>query len=283
MKAYLKLMRVSHYLKNVLIFVPIFFANELFEFDLWRNSILGFFAFSFAASFVYVINDIEDIDNDRRHTIKKNRPLAAGTISIINAKKLAVILLLASITLVALSGMVYAIVVDIIYIILNFFYSKWLKNVEIVDVFCLAIFYVIRIAFGGALTSIVISDYLYLTVFVLALYLGFSKRRNEYKAEGVEKRLVLSKYSLNYLEKSMNTFFILTIVFYASWCEYMRNYYEKNFVISVPVVILVLLRYNFDVEHSDNDDPVDIVLTDKKLIALIIGYAMMMLYFFYIR
>ena len=136
---YLKLIRVKHWIKNGLVFLPLFFSGCLFEIDLLIKAILAFFIFSLTSSVVYVNNDISDVEKDKKHPIKKKRPLASGIISIKTARIIEVVLLLIDIVMIGIlwyMGMhsVGVFIIPFVYLILNIFYSKGLKNVPIVDV-----------------------------------------------------------------------------------------------------------------------------------------------------
>lgn len=281
MKKYIKLMRVYQWVKNLLIFVPCFFAEEIFNLNMMLDAFEGFVIFSITASAVYIINDLFDIEKDRLHPTKKLRPLASGLVSC--KKAYCLVVLLSSVVIIIIFFMQNwsAGIVLVVYVLLNLLYSKFLKHVVIVDVFLLASFYVIRIAFGGIITGVEISDYLWLTVMMLAIYLGFGKRRNEFLLDENEKRLVLSKYTLRFLNSSMQGFLVLSVVFYSLWCNHMKTFYSRNFMSTIPLVVLVLLKYNLNMEVSKNDDPVDIVLGDKVLLGTILIYVIYILLLLY--
>ena len=268
-KNYLKLIRVKHYIKNVLIFVPLIFSglyNNLFNLYI---TILGFILFSLSSSIIYVINDICDIDKDKLHEIKKNRPLPSGKVSIKEAYSIILILFICFIFLsfiIYKNVSIYPILLILGYILINILYSKWLKNVVLVDVIVLVIGFLIRIFFGSFLIDTFVSNYLYLTVMSGAFYLGFGKRRNEMMKSDEKSRSVLKYYNKDFLDKNMYMFLALTIVFYSLWAVSAFN--NEFFKYSIILVIVILLKYCMDVEDDNFGDPIEVITHDKVLLVL---------------
>lgn len=151
MKDYIKLLRIKHYIKNLLIFVPLFFSKELFERHVLERTILGAICFSIISSVVYILNDIKDVEKDRIHPKKKNRPIASGKVSKRNAVILLVIcfILAVAISFLFLQGKGFLILM--FYFGLNVAYSVGLKNIPIIDIIILTSGFVIRIVYGGGL------------------------------------------------------------------------------------------------------------------------------------
>ena len=206
-KEYLKLIRVKHWLKNGLVFLPLFFSINLFNTEYYLGAILAFIVFSFSASIVYVLNDISDVEKDKLHPVKKKRPLAAGTISIKQAKiVIAVLVLLSAIMIYYVyktTNNLLTIFIPIIYIVLNILYSKWLKHIPIIDVVILVSGFVLRVMYGGVSIDVEVSKYLYLMIIFGSFYLGFGKRRNEIIKNGNKSRKVLQLYNQDFLDKNM--------------------------------------------------------------------------------
>ncbi len=217
MKKYLKLIRAKHWIKNLLIFLPLIFSQNINS----RNillTILGFISFSFASSTIYIINDIKDKEKDQNHPTKKNRPIAAGTISVPNALILAILLLILTIAiLIYLSAFNKFISIYIItYILINIMYSFGLKNIPLLDVFILALGFLIRVLYGGALINVEVSTWLFLTVLSISFYLGLGKRRNELMAQKNPENItrnVLKYYNKEFLDKNMYMCLSMTIIF----------------------------------------------------------------------
>lgn len=287
MKNYLKLMRVHHYLKNVLIFLPLVFSQNLFNFDLLSKTIFGFCSFSILSSIVYVINDIQDVEKDRKHSTKCKRPIASGAVSIKEAYILAVCIAVIGIVLNYLAcGLNFkAWLFVIMYVSFNFAYSMGLKNRPIIDITILVSGFLFRVLYGSAITSIVVSNWLYLTVIAMSFYLGLGKRRNELDNEGSKSRKVLKYYNYNFLDKNMYMCLGLTIVFYSLWCvdpTTIARYPNNNLVWTVPLVMVICMKYSLNVEGESDGDPVSVLLKDKVLIGLTLLYILIVLLIIYI-
>lgn len=273
MKYYLKLIRVKHYLKNLLIFFPLFFNGSIMDVTLIIKCLIGFISFCFISSCVYVLNDIKDAENDKKHPIKKKRPIASGIVSIKNASILIVLLFLLSI-LIILFGIiflginVFAIFYLLIYFVLNILYSFVLKKIPIIDIICLACFYLIRIIYGGFVTDIDISNWLFLTVLFSSLYFGYGKRRNEIVNCNVSRE-VFKYYTVDFLDKNMNICLTMFLLFYSLWANEMTY----SFILySIIIVYYIVIRYNMKLDENKFDNPVDIITNDVILILCIIIY-----------
>ncbi|MEE3343070.1 MAG: UbiA prenyltransferase family protein [Bacilli bacterium] len=283
-KDYLKLVRINHYLKNVLIFLPIIFSGNLFNKEKLINVIIGFIIFSLISSTIYIINDIKDINNDKAHFQKKNRPLASETIKIKEAIVLFFILIIASIILIYFSSLnIKALLYIIIYIIINILYTFYLKNKPIVDITVLSSLFVIRVLYGAAIINVEVSNWLNLTIMSAAFYLALSKRNNELK-NTIKAREVLKYYSNDYLNKNMYMFLSMAIIFYSLWTIDLKSVTKSsNYLIwTVPFIMIIALKYNMNIEQNKDDNPIEIVLNDKWLILLIAIYGIIIISILYI-
>ena len=269
---YLKLIRVKHYLKNFLVFLPAIFSGMLFDSNVLFKVIIMFLAFSFTSSIIYVINDINDIESDRKHPIKKNRPLASGKVS----KKGAIITIIILVLLI--TGLLYfanllfdfSSLILIVYFIINLGYSFGLKNIPLVDITILALGFVLRVTYGGVGLGIEISNWLFLTILSISFYMALGKRRNELIKNGSNSRKVLKSYNKYFLDKNMYMFLALTIVFYSLWAVSAFN--NEFFKYSIILVIVILLKYCMDVEDDNFGDPIEVITHDKVLLILGIIY-----------
>lgn len=275
MKKYLKLIRVHHYIKNFLIFAPLIFSVNLFEGSLLLPSVLGFFAFSLISSVVYIINDIRDAEKDRLHPTKCKRPIASGEITITAAITIAAVLFAVALILnhfasSSLAGVCYL----ILYLGLNVAYSLGLKDKPIIDIAILASGFLIRVLYGSAVTGIEVSNWLYLTVISAAFYFSLGKRRNEVAKFGSNStRKVLKYYSKNFLDKNMYVFLALINTFYALWTMDVGNEHPVPLVWTVPIVMLICMKYSLSIETDSDGDPVEVLLHDKMLLILCLIYA----------
>ena len=277
-KNYLMLIRVKHCIKNLLIFIPLVFSGLYREPDNIVITILGFILFSFVSSIVYVINDIYDIDKDRLHEIKRNRPLPSGKVSIQEAYLIILFLALISVVLTFIiyeRTSIFVVLLPFLYVLINILYSKWLKNVVLVDVIVLVIGFLIRLFFGSLLINTFISNYLYLTVMTGAFYLGFGKRRNEIMKNSDKSRSVLKYYNKDFLDKNMYVCLALTIVFYSMWATdpLVISRINNNLLIwTVPIVMLIFFEYSLVIESGSYGDPVEVVVNNRNILLTILVY-----------
>lgn len=283
MKEYLKLIRVKHWLKNGLVFLPLFFSINLFNTEYYLGAILAFIVFSFSASIVYVLNDISDVEKDKLHPVKKKRPLAAGTISIKQAKiVIAVLVLLSAIMIYYVyktTNNLLTIFIPIIYIVLNILYSKWLKHIPIIDVVILVSGFVLRVMYGGVSIDVEVSKYLYLMIIFGSFYLGFGKRRNEIIKNGNKSRKVLQLYNQDFLDKNMYVALALAIVSYTLWCvdpTTVQRIGNDYLFWTIPLLMVILQLYSLNIEGNSHGDPIEVILGDKKLLVTAIIYVLVM-------
>jgi 4-hydroxybenzoate polyprenyltransferase len=286
---YLRLLRVHHYIKNVLVFIPLFFSANILNPRYALPSLVGMAAFSLLSSIVYIINDIRDRDKDRLHSIKRLRPIASGRVSIRGASGVIAALTLA---LGAISVLGHTLGIKItsplllmgLYLALNIGYSLGLKNIPLVDISILASGYVIRVLFGATLINIDISVWLYLMITLGALYLGLGKRRNEMTSQREGVRSVMRFYSHAFLDKNMYMCQALCIVFYALWSidvVTVQKFNTTAFVYTIPLVLLILLKYSLNIEANSDGDPTSVILRDKMLLLLCAVYALCVFFIIY--
>ncbi len=286
MKNYLKLMRVHHYIKNLLVFAALACSGQFFNLEKLTSGLLAFASFCLISSVVYIINDIRDKEKDSRHPTKCNRPIAAGKVSVKGAWMLAAVLFATACVCNYFTFNLTSSLLLLLYLVLNLAYSFGLKNVPIVDIAILVSGFLIRILYGAVVTDIVISNWLYLTVIAVAFYFSLGKRRNELKQLGNnETRKVLKAYPINFLDKSMTMCLSLANIFYALWSmdKDTATHYNNNYLIfTVPLVMLITLKYSMTVEGDSDGDPVEVLLHDKILLLLCGVYAATMFLILYI-
>jgi len=268
-----RLMRPRHYLKNLLIFVSITFDRDLFNPPVLLRALTGFAAFCLLSSAVYVLNDIRDVEADRQHEVKKNRPIASGAVSIPAAWVLLAVLLLAALSVqLAVFGVRNgSLFFMLAYFAVNLGYSLGLKHVPFLDLILLVMGFVLRVVYGAAIVGSSTSAWVYLTVFALSFYLGLGKRRNELTKTQGDTRKVLRYYSYEFLDKFMYLCLTLAITFYALWSvdgEVVAKYGTDKLIWTVPLVMIILMKYTADIESNSYGDPVDVLTHDKVLLAL---------------
>lgn len=286
LKNILKLMRIKHYLKNGLIFLPLIFNSQLFEIKPLLMTFYGFISFCLISSAVYVINDIKDVEKDRMHKIKKNRPIASGAITIKEAILLFIVLTISSLCInIFIIKEFSSILLISLYLILNIMYSLGLKNIPIIDVVILVSGFVIRVIYGASITSIEISKWLYLTVMSGSFFMGFGKRRNEIIKQGDNSRAVLKYYTKDYLDKFMYACLVLTLMFYSLWSVDTSTTakFGENMIYTIPLVMIIFMKYCLDIEGNSYGDPVDVITSDKILMCMVGILAMSMYFLIYVR
>lgn len=268
LKQLIKLIRVKHYVKNLLIFFPLVFSKSNLSLEVIIEAIVGFIVFSFMTSIVYVLNDLHDLEDDRNHPIKRKRPLASGSISKSQARIIVVGLLVMILTIETLvHGFKFHQVYLIFYLLINLLYSYWLKEIPILDVSVIVAGFLLRIYYGGELFNISISNWLTLTIIAFSYYLAFGKRRNELQKNGAHSRPVLKYYQQDFLDKMMYVMLSLFIVFYSMWVVLAVS--DKTSLIwSIPIVMMIVFRYSLIIESDSYGDPADILFSDKFLLVL---------------
>lgn len=275
------LARPKHYLKNILIFVPLVFSGKFFEGDLLLSSVLAFVAFSAIASVVYIINDIRDVKKDRLHPKKKLRPVAAGKVTVAQAYALAGGLAITGGIICAainLSGIGWLLLAG--YLAINIAYSFGLKNIPIIDIGILALGFVIRVVYGAEVVDVEVSRWLYLTVLSGAFYLSLGKRRNEIITVGNKSRKVNRFYNINFLDKNMYVCLALTLVFYSLWATDPKS--TSALFWTIPIVMLLMMTYSLNIERDGSmGDPVDVFTGDKVLSLFALTYIVLTTYLLY--
>ncbi|MFS4474502.1 decaprenyl-phosphate phosphoribosyltransferase [Chryseobacterium sp. T20] len=276
MKKYLKLLRVEQWVKNLFVFVPLFFSGNITNVDLLLKSIFAFVIFSLAASVVYILNDYNDIEADRKHPEKRRRPLASGAISKSKAIGILIGLIIADIGLVFFTQLYFheflwkfAIIIGF-YVIMNLAYTFRLKHVPIIDIFIIAIGFVLRVLAGGYITGISISQWAILLTFVLALVLAIGKRRGELINAQVsgKTRKALDGYNVQFADIALSISITLAIVCYLMFTlspEVQERFHERVFY-TVIFVVFALLRYlQQTLVYNRTESPTKIVYRDRYI------------------
>ena len=283
----LSLLRVRHWIKNLFVFFGLVFSLNLFNPKLVILSSLCFFAFCFASSFVYIINDLIDIDKDRMHPTKKNRAIASSKIDLRLVVLLLIVLLIASLLLSIIVSFKIVIVI-LIYIVINILYSLFLKHIVILDVMVIAFGFVLSVLAGTFSIDVEASSWILLTTLSVSLFLGFGKRRNEIIVMGKDEYLhrpVLEHYNLKLLEYMIIvsvTLSIITYILYTIDSGTILKFDTDKLYYSVPLVIFGLFRYMYILFKKDRGgDPADIVSKDRYIIATVVIWIVIMILFIY--
>lgn len=271
---YIELIRPHQWVKNLFLFAPLFFT---FKYSLEKVAIvsLGFFLFSLAASSIYIFNDYRDIDEDRQHPEKKNRPLANGTVSV----KSSIFLMLVFLS-IAVAG-AYLLFVDFFlillgYIALNILYTLKFKHISILDITIISIGFVLRIFAGAVLIKVEPSMWIVLITFVLALFLAMAKRRDDciLSLNGEKTRKNIDGYNLELVNSSMVFMASITVVSYIMYTvspEIIENIGSNKLYLTTIYVIVGILRYmQITFVEEKSGSPTKIVLSDRFLQGVIV-------------
>ena len=262
LSAYFKLLRPHQWLKNLLLFFPPFLGGSLFLPGVWQKGLAPFVAFCLASSATYVFNDLRDCESDRVHPRKQHRPLASGAVSSSFAVALAVGMLAVSVLLgwtisLPFIGWLLA------YLGLSFAYSFALKDQAIFDIFCIASGFVFRVFAGGAAFDVKVSDWLFLSVLLLAIFLSCGKRLSEKQLLGeasADHRKVLGGYPPGTLEGFMYISGAAVLVTYTLYV--ITNH---RLVYTAPLCCFGLFRYILIIKRGESGDPTDSLLKDPVM------------------
>ncbi len=261
-----KLMRPKQWVKNGFVFAPLVFSGQMLNPDALMYAFLATLLFCVASSATYVVNDINDIDFDRQHLKKsKSRPLASGLVS-----KSSSSVLLVSLYLVLVFGymvMPKVILVIAAYLVLNLAYTFFLKHEPVVDIFTIAIGFVLRVVAGAVALDLDPSAWMCITTLCLALYLAAVKRRQELAQSGYEGRKVLKKYSVALVDRYAEMSATGALFFYSMFVMSVR----PELVVTIPFVLYGLFRYWYVVELLDGgESPTDALFADWQLMAVVV-------------
>jgi decaprenyl-phosphate phosphoribosyltransferase len=280
MKHYITLVRPKHWAKNLFLFVPLFFAGKFFELDKIGLLIGGFFAFSFLASSIYIINDYRDIEDDRKHPEKKSRPLASGAVN----KTISIVLSI----LLTIFGFVIAYLVDNsgkflfisgIYYLMNLMYSFGLKNISIIDILILATGFVLRVKGGAQLAHVTTTEWFIIMTFLLALFMALAKRRDDIILKintGTEMRKSMKGYSLEFLNTLLGLFCAILIVSYINYTVTPAAHQKFGYRLfyTALFVIAALMRYlQITFIHNKAGSPTDVLYKDRFIQITLILWA----------
>ena len=275
LRDWIRLIRPQQWIKNAFVLTPLLFSGKFLDLTADLRAGLAFISFCFLASAVYAWNDILDREGDRQHPTKRMRPVAAGRIGVSAAAWSGVILAAVGLAGCALLGQP-VLVVAVAYLGLNVLYSFRLKHVVVLDVFCVAGFFVLRLLAGARAVAVVPSIWLLLCGGLLALYLGFAKRRHELVLLGSgssQHRTVLADYSPAFLDQMSGVLLSVTIVAYIMYTlspEKLAEIGSYRLTYSAGFVLYGVFRYLFLVHQREGGNPNDVLFTDRALLASVV-------------
>lgn len=285
---YLKLIRVHQWVKNFFVFVPLLFSLHIFDWSYLQTSLLAFLIFCLASSSIYVINDLVDVNADRAHPRKKNRPIASGKIKVPSAVIVSSLLLVIIFTIIPYSNFEFLLSV-IGFLVLNILYSFIFKNIVILDIFSIAAGFAIRVLGGAFAINVPISNWLLLTTMFISLFLGVMKRHSELvlvsENENHESRKVLSHYSLNFADQMATVAAAGVIICYALYTVAPRTvniFGSENLIYTTPFVVFGIFRFMYlEYQSQKGENTTRVVATDLPMILTVILYILVTMFIIY--
>lgn len=292
MKNIILLIRPQQWLKNSFIFLPMFFAGRLTDIYCWRESLWAFLAFSFIASAIYCINDIKDVEADKKHPKKCIRPIASGKIPIKIAVVITIVMIILSYLIVfteLTSSLWGGISVISIYFVLNLTYCFGLKQYAIIDVFIISFGFVLRLALGGIVCNIWLSPWIVCLTFLLALFLAFAKRRDDVlllEQEGIRARKNIVRYNSEFMNQTLGILASITMVCYIIYSVSpdveMRLGSGYIYITSIFVLAGILRYLQIAIVDERSGSPTKILIKDRFIQSTIIGWLVTFVFLIYV-
>ena len=269
-------LRPQQWIKNTFVFAALIFSQHLFNPAYILKSFIAFSIFCLLSGSVYLINDIMDVDEDRLHPNKRRRPIASGKLKITTAGITAVIIGVCSLAASFYLDLIFGII-TIVYFLSNIAYSKYLKHIVIIDVMVIALGFVLRAVGGAVIIDVKISPWLIICTTLLALFLGFGKRRHELilmNENAKEHRAILNEYSPYYLDQMISVLTASTLVAYALYtmsAEVEAKLHTSNLNLTIPFVLYGIFRYLYLIhQKKKGGSPTSVLFTDRPLLINIV-------------
>ncbi len=287
----IKVARPTHWIKNLFVFLPVFFGGGLLNTSEAVSAALTFLSFSLAASAIYCLNDIIDVNADRAHPVKCKRPIASGAITIPQAYGMMALSMLVSIVLMLLlpAGQTKTIFVIVAYFLINVAYCLRLKDYAIIDVCIIASGFVLRILAGGYATGVQLSKWIVLMTFLLTLFLAFAKRRDDVlrmNTTGQAPRANTSRYNLTFINQAITITAGVMLVCYVMYTvspEIIAQFATDKLYLTSILVILAILRYlQISFVDEKSGDPVKVALSDRATQLILLAWLLSFLVIIYL-
>lgn len=287
----IKVARPTHWIKNLFVFLPVFFGGGLLNTSEAVSAALTFLSFSLAASAIYCLNDIIDVNADRAHPVKCKRPIASGAITTPQAYGMMALSMLVSIVLMFLlpAGQTKTIFVIVAYFLINVAYCLRLKDYAIIDVCIIASGFVLRILAGGYATGVQLSKWIVLMTFLLTLFLAFAKRRDDVlrmNTTGQAPRANTSRYNLTFINQAITITAGVMLVCYVMYTvspEIIAQFGTDKLYLTSILVILAILRYlQISFVDEKSGDPVKVALSDRATQLILLAWLLSFLVIIYL-
>jgi len=272
--AVLRLLRPKHWIKNLFVLAPLIFSGLFTRSDARIQALFGALLFCVAASMVYIINDLADLKIDALHPVKRvERPLASGAVSVLTAR--VVLIVLGALLLAGSVVSIPLVAVLIVYIVLNLLYSTWLKRMPVIDIFCVAAGFVLRVYAGAVVIDVPLSSWMLVTTLAIALYLAAIKRRDELEVQGDAARAVLGQYTVPLLDRFALMASVCAMVFYCMFVVTTR----PVLAFTIPFVLFGIFRYWFLVDRKGRgESPTDALWSDLPLAITVVLWGILCAY-----
>lgn len=282
-------MRPRQWTKNLILFAPLIFSQHLLNTDYLLKSLTAFAIFCIISGCIYILNDIIDLEQDKKHPLKSKRPLASGKLQPAVAR-----IALACCMIIAISGAVFYcnasfVYIALLYIALQIVYSLYLKHVVIIDVFCIAAGFMLRVAAGAEALQVTFSTWLFVCTILLSLFLALSKRRHELillENNAIHHRKILFEYSPDLLDQMISIVTPATVIAYILYTisqETIEKFGTDNLKYTTPFVLYGIFRYLYLIhQKNEGGSPEKVLLNDRPLLYAVLLYgltACVVLYF----
>ena len=269
-RAVLQTMRPHQWVKNLFVLAPLVFAEQALDVVHFLQAAAAFLVFSVLSGCVYILNDLVDVEQDRQHPVKCERPIAKGDLPVMAARTALAVLLIGSIVASFIFLPATFAALGLSYFTLNVAYSFALKHLPFVDVICIASGFLLRLIGGAAAVSVPITPWILATTFLLALFLALGKRKHEILQAGArkkEQRKVLERYNLAHVSLVMSGLAIATALTYAAYtiwgAQTGRLFHPRDLAWTIPCVVFGLLRFDALARRAaGGDSPTDLMLRD---------------------
>ncbi|HYE54633.1 MAG TPA: decaprenyl-phosphate phosphoribosyltransferase [Chitinophagaceae bacterium] len=288
---HIKLLRPKDWAKNLFLFIPSFFAGDLFNQGSIGDLLLAFASFSFLASCIYIINDYRDIEDDRKHPVKQNRPLASGAVKKPVAVAICFVLFAIAITIgYFIDPTLQFLFVLSIYFVLNFSYSMGLKNIAILDILILAAGFLLRVKAGAVVANVDTSEWLMIMTYLLALFMAIAKRRDDMLLKlstGTNMRKSITGYNLDFLNTLLGLFSAIIIVAYIMYTvddkTYARLQTHRLYYTSVFVMAGLMRYLQITFVAGKSGSPTEILYKDRFIQLTLVLWILSFYFILYLR
>lgn len=279
-----KLMRPKQWIKNFFIFAAMIFSGKFTNTYIFLMNIFVFVMFCLISSSVYILNDLVDVDKDRQHPEKKNRPIASGKVTKLQALMMEIILL-SIVFIISYNVNLKLLIVFLIYFVINIFYSFKLKNIVIIDVMIITFGFVLRVESGSISTNVQLSPWMILCTILISLFIALNKRKSEIvtlKAKSSNHRKILDEYSVDLIDNMLT---IVTPSILIAYCLYtFSSIQSRTMMITIPFVLYGIFRYQYlMMKHNIGGKPEDVFQKDIPFLINILLWSIAVISIIYFK